>query len=370
MEIRRVVILGLIVIFALGSFVFLENKYNPLGVELSIRGNVTEEVSNKIKEISQVDSVTVNYLMPYGEHKLIMTTGMDRQLKSINVIYGQFISGLDKKVTVIGDKVADYYFRSEEVVGKNIIIYGEEYEVIGILKRSNNIYIPFSQELASLDWKTKKIMYTVKDKEPLYAAIEKVEGKLRNLRGIEVYDTIIYKEKIYGYTNLVIIVILYILVFYIYKIYKHFKKETLQLFYEYKRVRRNTEWYEFISTNLKDTAKAISKLIGMLILILGIWKVKSYLFLADTIIPDNLFSSSSYLIVFMAKYNQFVLHLQNGFTDISIDTIFINILASLVIVSSALIINSKVVKKEKHLGDPSLTIGMTKEDLSNNLEYK
>lgn len=348
MEIRRVVILGLIVIFALGSFVFLESKYNPMGVELSIRGNVTEEVSNKIKEISQVDSVTINYWLPYDEHKLIMTTGMDRQLKSINITHGQFISSLDKKVAVIGDKVADYYFRSEEVVGKNIIIYGEEYEVIGILKRSNDIYIPFSQKLSSLDWKTKNIKYAVKDKEPLYAAIEKVEGKVRNLRGIEVYDTIIYKEKIYGYMNLVVIVIIYVLAFYILRIYKYLKNEALQLLHEYKRVRRNTEWYRFIRANIKDIAKAVGKLAGMLILILGIWKAKSYLFLADTIIPDNLFSPSSYLAVLKAKYNQFMLHLQNGFTDISIDIILINILALLTIIVIALILSSKVKEKERY----------------------
>lgn len=348
MEIRRVIILSLIVIFALGSYMFLENKYNPMGVELSIRGNITDEISNKIKGISQIDSVIVNYWVPYSKHKLIMTTGMDRQLKNINVTHGQFISSLDKKVAVIGDKVADSYFKTDEGVGKNIVIYGGEYEVIGVLKRSNDIYIPFNQELMSLDWKIKNIKYAVKDKEPLYAVIEKVEGKLRNQREIEIYDTIIYKEKIYGYMNLVIVVIIYVLTFYIYKIYKHFKKETLQLLYEYKRVRRNTEWYRFVRANFKDTAKVVSKLIGMLILILGIWKAKSYLFLADTIVPDNLFSPSSYLTVLKARYNQFMLHLQNGFTDISIDTIFINIVASLIIILIALIINRKVVKKEKH----------------------
>lgn len=348
MEIRRVVILGLIVVFALGSFVFLGNKYNPMGVELSIRGNITEEVSNKIKEISQVESVTANYLMPYGEHKLIMTTGMDRQIKSINITHGQFISSLDKKVAVIGDKVADYFFRREEVVGKNIIIYGEEYEVIGILKRSNEIYVPFSQELTLLDWKTKNIKYAVKDKEPLYAAIEKVEGKLRNLRLIEVFDTIIYKEKIYGYMNLVILIIIYFLAFYAFRIYKYLRKEALQLLHEYRELRRNTEWYRFIRANIKDIAKAVGKLTGILVLILGIWKAKSYLFLADTIIPDNLFSPSSYLAVLKAKYNQFILHLQNGFTDISTDIILINILASLIIIVIALIISSKVKKKEKY----------------------
>lgn len=348
MEIRIVVVLCLIVIFALVSFIFLENKYNPMGVELSVRGSVTEEASNKIKEISQVDSVNISYWMPYDKHKLVMTTGMDRQLKSIDLIYGQFISSLDRKVAVIGDKVADYYFRSEEVVGKNILIYGEEYEVIGILRRSKDIYIPFSQDLTSLDWKAKNIKYSVKDKEPLYAAIEKVEGKLRNLRGIEVYDTVIYKEKIYAYMNLVILVIIYFFAFYTFRTYIYLKKETLHLFNKYKEVRRNTEWFRFIKANIKDTSKAVGKIMGMLILILGIWVAKSYLFLADTIIPDNLFSPSSYLTVLKAKYNQLMLHLQNGFTDISIDIILINILGSLMTIIIAMLLSSKLKGKGKY----------------------
>ncbi len=349
MEIKRAVILSLIVILALSSFILLENKYNPMGVELSIRGNITEQDINKIKEISQIDNVTVNYSLPYGDNKLIMTTGMDRQQKNIDIAYGQFISSLDKKVAVIGDRVADAYFMTEEAIGKAIGIQGEEYEVIGILKKSKEIYIPFNQELKSLDWKTKSIKYTVKDREPLYAAIEKVEGKLRNQREIGVYDTIIYKEKIYGYKNLVIIVIIYVLALFIYKIYKYLKKEILQLIHEYIKERNSTEWYRFIKTKIKEIAKILTKLTGVLVLLLGILKIKSYFFLADTIIPDNLFSPSSYLNVLKFKYNQFILHLQNGFTDILIDTIIINISALLIIITITMIIGRKIAKKKKHL---------------------
>lgn len=161
------------------------------------------------------------------------------------------------------------------------------------------------------------------------------------------YDAVIYKEKIYGYMNLVILVIIYFLAFYAFRTWKYLREEALQLLHKYREVRRSTEWYRFISDNIKDTVKAVSKLIGVLILTLGIWKAKSYLFLSDTIIPDNLFSPSSYLTVLKSKYNQLMLHLQNGFTDISIDIILINILGSLTIIIIVLVISSKMKVKEK-----------------------
>ncbi|KGG81373.1 hypothetical protein Y919_01070 [Caloranaerobacter azorensis H53214] len=333
MGLRRIISLALIIVISFSSYMYLKEKYNPTAVEIRFRGDLRNEEFRKIKKMLYLNVYSINYSMKYRQHKLIMTTGMDTQIIDIPIIHGEFITDSERKVAVIGDKVSDFYFKTENAVGKKIKVFENEYEVIGIIKNSNVIYIPFDEKFFGLDWEKKIVRYVSYDKELFYLhlKVNKVVSQLSVL-GLDVQDIVVYKEKIYGYINVIIFVALYILFNFIVKIYRRVKKQTIVLFQGYMEKRRIKEWYEYVLEMKNNILKTLAYSILLVFMIVGIFKTIPYLTISPSSIPDNIFSLYSILSVFKYKYDNFILHLNNGYSEIMIDIIKINIIFLLTII--------------------------------------
>ncbi|WP_427339544.1 ABC transporter permease [Caloranaerobacter sp. DY30410] len=332
MGIRKVISLALIIALSFSSYMYLKEKYNPMAVELRFKGDLRNEEFQKIKKTLYLNVYSINYSMRYKRHNLVMTTGMDTQIIDIPIIHGEFITDSERRVAVIGDKVADFYFKTENAIGKKMKVFENEYEVIGIIKNSNVIYIPFDEKLFGLDWEKKIVRYISYDKELFYLnlKVNKVASQLSVL-GLDVYDIVVYKEKIYGYINIIIFVVIYILFDFIMKLYRRIKKEIIVLFQGYMEKRRVKEWYEYMLEEKKDILKILVYSIVLVFMAIGIFKIIPYLTISSSSIPDNIFSLYSILGVFKYKYNNFILHLNNGYSAIMVDVIIINTIFLLII---------------------------------------
>lgn len=334
MGIRKISTFILIIVISFSSYVYLSDKYNPAGVEMYLSSNIQYEEIKKLKKKNEISSCSLNYKMPYLDYMLIMTTGFDTQFKEIELSKGRSISDLNRKEVVIGDKVADNYFKTDRAIGKNISIFEEKYEVVGIVKKSNKIYIPYEPKLLRANWQKRIFRFDTQSSKVSYLLIENVESDLEAL-GTRVNHTVINRVKIYTYIDIIIFLILYILAVVIKKYYIELKKRVIFLKRGYDIQRRSIEWYKYLKQKKKDIAKVFRYMVVMIVIILIALKSLKYIELSQVVVPDNLFSLNSYIEIFKRLYSTLIYHLQYGFSDISIDVIFINIILFIIIMCSA-----------------------------------
>lgn len=343
---KRAIFIIIIISLLLSGHVYLKYKYNPMVVEMCFSGNLSRDDFQNLKEKHKLDGYSMNYEMSYKGHTLIMTTGLDNQIRDINIIHGEYIFDVEKPEIVIGDKIADRYFDTEAPIGRDFSIFGKKYKIMGIEKNSDAIYIPFSEELIPQKWIEKRVNFIISPKRRFYVTIERVENQLSSM-GINVIDKVIYKEKIYGYLNLIIILAVIILIKYLVKLIKILINKVLDLWHKYKEVSRVLEWYEYLFEKKVCLLIIITIAIAIIMLIFSIFKLMSYLWIPSSAVPSNLFSLMSYIDVFKLKYSEFCLHLKDGFSNIAIDIIFMNFLFILVLIISAVAMK---VKSEKTKG--------------------
>lgn len=329
MGIRKILTFILIVAMFFCSYIYLSNKYNPSAIEFYASSNVKYEEMQRIKKKNSIEKCSLNYKMPFLDDLLIMTTGLDTQFSKIETINSSMVFDLNRNVAVIGDKVADKYFRSEDAVGRKIRVFEEEYEIIGIIKKSQSIYIPYDPELLTQNWKKIIFRFETESGRVPYLLIEKVQNDLKTL-GIEIHHTVINRVKIYSYIDIIILLVLYVLARMIKKHYLLVKASIISLRNNYEIQKRGIEWYKYLLDRKRDIIKIFKNILAVILFgYLALQSIK-HMELSQVIIPDNLFSLNSYIDMFKRIYSILLYQLQYGFSDISIDIIFLN--TSLIIV--------------------------------------
>jgi hypothetical protein len=133
------------------SYLYLSDRYNLHTVEYTFTGALTydqlESLRKSTKELVKKNAsakellCTVNYIGSYRDSPLIMTAGLDNRMEDIPLLKGSFLTGLEEKQAVIGDRAADGIFKSMEVVGQQIKILGQEYKIVGVIKTGKSIFL-------------------------------------------------------------------------------------------------------------------------------------------------------------------------------------------------------------------------------------
>jgi len=345
MGVKKIISLILVVVMIFSGHMYLKNKYNPMAVEISVRDSLTEKEFKRIKGKFHINSYSINYKTVYQGDNLIMTSGMDTQIKDIKIIHGEFIADTKMTIVVMGDKVSDKYFRTENGVGRTVTILGREYKVVGIIENSDTIYIPFNEELLNLNWEKKTLSYVVPDEDMFYLTVEGVDNEINSI-GIEIIDRVVYKEKINGYSNLLILLLLIFLIKKTYQIFRKLKEEISSLVGGYKEVYRSTEWYKYIINEKKYFLKGLLKIIFIASLMFTMVKIIKYISIPSSLVPDNFFSLMSYIYMVRLWSDKFLLNLQNGFSEISIDTIIMNIIMVAIMIIYGYVQKLKIHKKQ------------------------
>lgn len=175
MGMRKVIVFLMIAILAFFSYTYLFERYNQNTAELYFNGILLQDGFERIKIHHKHNIFAANFIMPYQGNKLIMTTGLDFLTEGILMEKGEFISDIDRREAAIGDRAAMKYFRNGEVIGKCIDIFGKSYEIKGIIKNSNKIYISYDESLEELNWSKKVLKYNFTDDRQFYLEIDKLQ---------------------------------------------------------------------------------------------------------------------------------------------------------------------------------------------------
>lgn len=345
MEIKRILFLILIVMILMSSYLFLCNKYNPLGVEIRFLSSLSHEDFRNITSKIKLENYSLNYSMKYRGQTLTMTTGKDTLFKTIPIIHGSFITNIDKKVAVIGDKVADRYFRTEDPIGRSMYIMNEKYEVIGVIKKSDQIVIPYDKKLVNLNWQKRILRFEPKHKKAFDLTIQEMDNIL-SVNGVEVIDTIIFRDKIYTYVNFSLLIGIYFLVVLIRKTFLIFRSESKGLWKGYKEQIRVNEWYKYIIMNKYSVLKSLGYLILNLTILFIIFEILKQMKIPQIIIPDNLASLKSYIDVAMNLYGLCLSRMEYGFGEILIEKARINLLIVVFVICMCLYRRRKRVRDE------------------------
>jgi putative ABC transport system permease protein len=115
----------------------------------------TKEINDEIEHITSRFTIVFNTRLKYknktADYEIQSARETDIHLEQMEILKGRFINLLDvektKKVTVISPIVQDYFFGSEDPLGKYIIANGIAFKVIGVFKDASErnhyrIYIP------------------------------------------------------------------------------------------------------------------------------------------------------------------------------------------------------------------------------------
>lgn len=323
MAVRKWSMVAAVLLFLLSSYLYLINKYNPDTVEFYFSGSPSKSNIRKLLDTGKGKVSVVNFTMPYKGHRLIMTTGFDTMTEIMPLQKGSWQLDMGGQQAVIGDKVADEYFNSANAVGNKITVYDRSYEIKGIIRNSNDIYVPYDDKLQTYNWQRKTVKCNLENDKYFYLNIETLETQF-NAMGLEVFDVIVYKEKLYGYINLAICIALCILVYFAAKLVKHNVRQIKKLVSIYRLESRTTEWSAYMVRNSSALIKILFSLLSLLILAFCFCSLLRLLEIPPSMVPDNLFSLDSYVKVIRLNYETYLLHMRNGAGDMLIDVKIIN----------------------------------------------
>ncbi len=171
----------------------------PIGRNIRFTNDDYEAIKRSIPEIDHITSRYYlrgdAYVVRYGDRTSsfdIRATHPDhRYLENTIMVKGRFLDDRDqaerRKVTVIGQKVADFLFRGDDPVGKRLTIGGISYLVIGVFEdeggenEMRKMYIPIStaQQAYGGGDTVHTIMFTLANTD--LAGSKKIEKQVRQI---------------------------------------------------------------------------------------------------------------------------------------------------------------------------------------------
>lgn len=302
---------------------YLTQKYNLNTVEFHLSNDITQQDLESIGEYQVGRIYTINYILRHNDSKIIMTLGKDNFMEDIPISKGYF--GVEPNDTgiVIGDKIADKHFHSTDIIGSYFDILGSSYRIQGIKKNSIEIYIPFNPKLQDQGWQKKVIRYNINESKDFYMIVDAINNHLNSL-GLDVIDIIIYKELVFRYNNLVLVIFIIYLLYLAHIISKRMVKSIINIKKEYLKTSRITYFKDYLYSNRISILHITIMLLTLSFLVIVIFKSILLIKIPPTAIPDNLFSLGSYIDVIKSNYEKYNLRLNTGIDNILMDSLTVN----------------------------------------------
>lgn len=345
MGIKRTINLIIFLLIFATSYFYLSNNYNKDGIEIRLD---TKTDYNDFKDNIMggiLKSHSINYEKSFNGHKLIMTTGMDMQFKRINMEEGECISPEDRDLIVLGDKVSNKYFMTKDSLGMNINLMDKKYRIKGIIKNSNEIYIPYDKSLLSQDWDNTfiRIEPNIEDGISEYNRRKNSAFFSINQMGMKITDSVYYGDVINFYKNLSLGSLILGLIFLIKNSYYKFRHSANRIWLDYKKQSRKISLLKYKLENIKKILKETLRLFNILFLTYLTYKVFKQISFNKEYFPDNIFSIRSYYLVIRNYYNKWIFRLENGLTDVLMDFVKVNLIFTVTVF--VFLIKDKIFRK-------------------------
>lgn len=348
MAVRKVSLSIIFIILLSLCSLYLQNNFNVNAVEFIVAGQLSKTDIDKLqtatkKLVSKNGSnksftMVVNYQGRYRQNRMVMTTGRDYLIYNQPMKNGRWIVWGDAREAVIGDRAADRYFKSADVVGQTLEISGLPYKIVGVIKGSDMIFISFHED-SKLHWDKKSISFVISDKKRLQLHAELLEGSLKGL-GLEILDTVIYRQEINFYVNVLIIYLLFYAIRLLKSYWFYLWKETAALYGGYKEQHRTTELFRYLLENIRKLFFLLISAAGFALALFMLIRLAMLLRISPAIIPDNLFSPTSYINVIKMNLKIYTNRVTNGMDGILLRAHILNFIMLFYIIL-ALAINKR-----------------------------
>src|SRR3989338_1564496 len=154
-----------------------------------------------LKAISDVEYVDTNILGSVnayyqGSAGEVIIKGVAQsvwpKLTQEKVEKGRLLDSADQNVILLGNNIANDFFKNKVSINKPVVLNGKSYRVVGILKKGgmhdDQIIIPLSSAYQLMDYKKKDVydMITlrIKDGKDIDKAVEKIQQRLDIIRHV------------------------------------------------------------------------------------------------------------------------------------------------------------------------------------------
>lgn len=190
----------LIILLLLLTSKIMMDKFKPERVDLVVDAPIGRIISKDLSSL-YVNNYSVEYSMKDNDFDLVMAQGNFQMFSDVKVLEGgkNYFNSDDNEV-IVGDDVANYYYKSNNIIGKHIHFLNKKYKVIGVMKNSKKVLIPYEERLENRNWN--KIVFKarsndVTDKGTLITSVKSYlrRSDVNVLRTIE-YTTYMYFDTI------------------------------------------------------------------------------------------------------------------------------------------------------------------------------
>lgn len=177
-----------------------------IGTKILFNEQILNNIQKSVQDIQYISpevSVLKNIKSnkSYGTFEVKGVGENIRHIKQIETSEGRFLNKLDaagyRKVAVIGPRVAELLFYKNKTIGQNIIIAGESFKVIGVMKQSlanmydtQSIYIPYStfSSLFTNNVQFNIFSFVTKQSTDIKETVQHVKNKTAKLCHFDVKD--------------------------------------------------------------------------------------------------------------------------------------------------------------------------------------
>ena len=327
---RKWLLLILLLIWSLATYFYLGVVYNPSVIHMEMVHITPAPKVMGVLQGAGIRDLALGYEKPYGEGRLIMTTGGDAVMERVVMAVGHLIMPGEEKKAVIGDNMAIRDFNTVQAVGREIKVGNQWYQVVGVIDDSWDLMISYGEEQLNDGWHAMNIRYTPPEVNRQDIRIRDVERALA-LNDLHYHRKVHYDTLINFHLNVAVLSALIMLFLAVIRVYGYLRRQVNAVWSLWKERRNTTQGVHFISTE-KVLHRFVFNLMAstMISALMGYWLLKQ-LRLPDEFLPDNIFSPGSWGIKLGNLWDYWNTLMENGITGIYKTTVFSWLLLTVIV---------------------------------------
>lgn len=298
---------------------YFDAFYNEQSIEVELKHPLKKEVFSQMID-DTMPIYELRFQKDHGAYQLIMTTGSSQFFDNQVLYSGVKVHETIKKGIVLGDEIVGQTFRHLDVLGEKYDFLGETYTIIGIEKASNNIYIPYREDLISNEWYRIEVKFHIRDIDLMPAKTEYIRTQIL-LHGGQIRTFVVNYEYPLFFKNMAYVILVVWLGFYL-KYWFMKWIQTLRIWRDYyKDQKMRKELWTLIKIQRKTLFILFLRMMMMMgIIILGYYMVQE-IHIPKRLIANNIMSVKSWYHLGTYYFEQLMLSVKYGFFNIRRDFI-------------------------------------------------
>lgn len=290
-------------------------------VEMELTGLIDQETLDWLRSDYDGIKPSVWFQRESSDYRLIMTSGNDRFYQKNGPGTGRWVIESDQNKMVLGENLVDQYFQRHDVVGREMEFMGESYEVVGVAKDSQMIWIPYQEELAkSLDWDRRTLHYQIPNDKFEETFISQLRQQFRRF-DISVLYVVNHSNWRSAYFNAALSIALLFVCVRFFRKGKQTLREGRNYIHEYRLTHRLKSVTQYLSENRAGAVRLGKEFIAAILWGGALVLLLRYLDVPISLRPKNFFSLVSYRQVMLDWGQRIALNLRHGLSDFQIGSV-------------------------------------------------